>query len=501
MNAIIGLTHLLRRDAADGLQRERLAKIDGAAQHLLQVINDILDLSKIEAGRVTLETVEFSRDELLSRALEMVGQEAAQKRLELVLDVDGLPERMRGDPKHLAQALINLLSNAVKFTSSGWVRLRAGRLADDGDRLQVRFEVQDTGVGIAPERQGALFTSFEQADSSTTRRYGGTGLGLALTRHFARLMGGEAGVQSLPGVGSTFWFTAWLERAAQAREPAGRVALPGLRALLVDDLPEAREAIAAHLEQLGLEVDAQPGGREALARARAEAAAGRAFDVMLVDWQMPAPDGLETLRALREALGKRMPASILVSSFDRQAMRQQAADLAVDAMLSKPVSPSALHDALVAVLRRPAAAAVPPRAADDVELTLRGRHAGQRLLLAEDNAINREVAEELLRGVGLVVESAEDGAQALEMALASRFDLVLMDMQMPRLDGIAATRALRARGVGVPVIAMTANALGEDRDACLAAGMNDHVAKPVDARLLYRTLLRWLPVPGAPTGR
>jgi hypothetical protein len=264
--------------------------VDQAAQHLLQVINDILDLSKIEAGKMQLEHIEFSRDALLSGALAMVSEQARAKGLELVLDTDHLPRHMRGDPKHLAQALINLLANAVKFTDRGWVRLAGTLLAETGHRLQLKFEVSDTGVGIAPEQQGALFQAFEQADASTTRRYGGTGLGLALTRKIAGLMGGEAGMSSRPGEGSCFWFTAWVERcpaAAGAPADALLAEVRTRRALVVDDLPVSLSALSDTLSVLGLQVQALDDPQAALRLVQAEAAAGRGFDLLVLDWQMP----------------------------------------------------------------------------------------------------------------------------------------------------------------------------------------------------------------------
>jgi signal transduction histidine kinase/DNA-binding response OmpR family regulator/HPt (histidine-containing phosphotransfer) domain-containing protein len=499
MNAILGLSHLMARDSRDPLQRDRLHKIDVAARHLLQVINDILDLSKIEAGKVVLEEVDFALDELLSRVFEIVGGQAREKGLELVLDTDHLPARLRGDPTRLSQALLNLLGNAVKFTHSGWVRLGGEWLGEDARGVHVRFTVQDTGEGIATDRQALLFQPFEQADNSTTRRHGGTGLGLALTRHLAALMGGEVGLQSAPGAGSRFWFTVRLARASEAGDHAAPIALAGLRALLVDDLPEALAALADRLRLLGLHVDALRGGQDAVARVQAELAAGRAYDALLVDWRMPPPDGIETLRLLREVLGEGMPPTVLVTAFDEPLMWQQARGVHCDAVLVKPITASALHDTLVGVLRRTAGAGqITAPLPGHAEELLRKRHVGQRVLLAEDNAVNREVASELLRNAGLVVETVDNGLRAVELCSSRHYDLVLLDVQMPVMDGLAAARHIRAQlGRALPIVAMTANAFSEDRAACLEAGMNDHVGKPVDGETLYTVLLRWLPLPQA----
>ena len=498
MNAIVGLTHLVLSDTRDAFQQDRLRKIESAAKHLLGVLNDVLDLSKIESGKLVLEDIDFLRDDVVSKAFEMVSVLAAEKGVELVFDTVNVPDRMRGDPQRLGQALINLLANAVKFTEHGWVRLQLQVLAIERGRLLLRFEVRDTGIGISADRHSALFNAFEQADSSTTRRHGGTGLGLALTRHIAELMDGEVGVHSEPAVGSTFWFTAWVACADDPVQRRGATPMAGVRALLIDDLPEALSAIGDALNQLGLDVTRQTSGRHALAHARSELAGGRHFDVVLIDWRITPLDGIATLSELREALGADMPPCILITSFDAPLLEQQTVAAHIAAVLVKPVTPSLLHDALSKVLGHFDGEATKTSALPNSspEHELRQRHAGQRVLLVEDNRINQMVATELLLSVGLVVEVADNGIKAVRLALARDYDLVLMDVQMPEMDGLSATRAIRSRsGQRLPIIAMTANAFVEDRAASLAAGMNDHVSKPVDAKLLFATLLRWLPAP------
>ena len=497
MNAIIGLTHLLERDVQVPAQRDRLAKVSDAAHHLLGVINDVLDLSKIESGKLMLEETDFALDALLSRACALVADKAREKGLELVINTDDLPRVLHGDVTRISQALLNLLGNAVKFTERGSISVRGTLLVEDLGQLRVRFEVRDSGVGIAPERIGALFTAFEQADASTTRRFGGTGLGLAITRQLAELMGGEAGADSVPGVGSRFWFTARLRHAADEGGAAALPKLAGARVLLTDDLPEVREALVEMLRQLGLRTDCAASGEEAIAMALAAGRAGDPYRVHVLDWRMPGIDGVETVRRLSAAGMPAVARIVMISAYDGDDLRHSANAAGVDAVLVKPVSFSALNDALIEAKPLPAPAAVVPAAGHDVFAALKASRSGARVLLAEDNAVNQEVGVELLIAAGLLVDVASNGAEALAMVRDGSYDLVLMDMQMPVLDGLQATREIRARpgGHAVPVIAMTANAFGEDRDACIAAGMNDHVAKPVDPTRLYETLLRWLPIP------
>jgi len=504
MNAIIGLTHLMARDSRDPLQRDRLRKVDGAAHHLLQVINDILDLSKVEAGKWVLHPAPFERDALIRRAIDVVAPQAEAKGLELIVETDHLPARLVGDTKALAQCLINMLGNAVKFTERGWVRLRAERLGQDEAGVQVRFTVCDTGPGVAADQLPQLFEAFAQGDDSLTRRHGGTGLGLALTRHLARAMGGEAGAESEPGQGSRFWFTATLGPAPDEVPGDAPVPLPlqGRRVLVVDDLDTARHALQEQLEGLGLQVLACSSGTEALQLVELAVEAGRPFDVLVLDWQMPGLDGVATLAALRARLGQALAPALLVSAHDDDAMWQASAAAGFCAVLLKPVLPAALADALEEALRspQPVAAPVPVPQPGDAERQLRALRPPRTVLLAEDNPVNQEVAKALLEEAGLRVVIADDGTQAVQHALAGGVDLVLMDMQMPGMDGLAATRAIRTRlGPGLPIIAMTANAFDEDRQACTEAGMDDHLAKPVNPERLYQLLLQRLaPRAGVP---
>ena len=437
MNAIIGLTHLLQRDSRDGGSRERLNKVADAATHLLDIINNVLDLSKIEAGKLALEQVDFGLDEMLARTLALVAEPARAKGLALREETDGLPRRLHGDPVRLSQALLNLLSNAVKFTDHGSVTLRGEVMHADRQGLLVHFEVRDTGPGIDADQAARLFDAFEQADSSTTRRHGGTGLGLAITRHLAQLMGGQAGAQGQPGVGSRFWFTALLQHAQAPLPLAAPALLAGRRTLVVDDLPEARQALADLLLGMGLRVDTVPGGAQAVAAARSAQQAGDPYQLALLDWLMPDQDGLATAQALALQAGMAPEGMVLVSAWGDGKLRTQAQEAGLSAVLDKPVSASTLHDRLMqaclALDQRPAAQAGSPHAGAAARAPWQppAGLAGLRVLLAEDNAVNQEVAVELLRMAGMQVDVAEDGKQAVRMASDQRYDLVLMDVQMP----------------------------------------------------------------------
>ena len=496
MNAIIGLTHLLRRSVRDDEAQGRLAKVGDAAEHLLTIINDILDISKIEAGRLTLDETDFRLEDVVRKACALIADKAAQKGLEVVVDVADVPDMLRGDPTRLGQMLVNYLGNAVKFTDQGMVLLRARIDAEDETTVQLRFEIVDTGIGIEPEVLARLFKPFEQADASTTRRFGGTGLGLAITSHLARLMKGEVGAESVLGEGSRFWFTVRLARDTAAARAA--YLLPSLRGLVADDLRASLDALGAMLRALGARVALCASQAEAVALLRAADAGSEPFELVLLDAGLNGLDGsLAGCEAVLHGL-MQPPRCILLSVGDDSRAREKARARGEAGVLAKPVTLSSLHGSIVSALRRGGKAAPVLRLPDD-EATLARLHRGARVLLVEDSLINQEVAVSLLESAGLRVDLADNGAEAVEKACATDYDLILMDMQMPVMDGLEATQAIRRSGrTQVPIVAMTANAFGEDRQRCLDAGMNDHLPKPVDPAVLYSKLLQWLPDGQAP---
>ena len=495
MNAIIGMTHLLRRELDDARALDRVDKISAAANHLLNIINDILDLSKIEAGKLSLENSDFNVERVVENACALLQEKAEAKGLELVIELRGVPPMLHGDRLRLGQILLNFVGNAIKFTESGTITIRGWIAGASDSGILLHLAVADTGIGLSAEQKERLFNAFEQADASTTRRYGGTGLGLTINRRLVDLMGGRIGVDSEPGHGSTFWVEVPLGFSeAQLPEPASTVPTRGLRTLLIDDQSEARESLTEMLESQGMRVSALPDGNAALATLKAAEADGEPFDIVLCDWQMPGLDGITLGRRMTTAALARQPLRLLITAHGQDLEPDALAGTGYHEVIAKPLTPSRLHDAIQRLLSSKHATTA--RAAGSASAEQRLRAGGsRRILLADDNEINREVAGELLVNAGMSVDFAEDGRQAADLARRQRYDLILMDMQMPVLDGLQATRELRLQPgqATIPIIAMTANAFAEDRQACLDAGMNDHLAKPITPEVLYEALLRWLP--------
>ena len=504
MNAIIGMAHLALRTALDAKQHDYVSKIQRAGQHLLGVINDILDFSKIESGRMSVESVDFELEKVIGSVTDFIQEKAVAKGLELIVDVDPkLPNDLRGDSLRLGQILINFASNAVKFTEKGSVVVRVRQAEEDEQGLLLRFEVQDTGIGLTPEQIGKLFQSFSQADTSTTRKYGGTGLGLAISKKLVGMMGGEVGVSSVPGQGSTFFFTARLgrgERRSRRLEPAAD--LRGKRVLAVDDNPLALQTLSEMLRSMTFRVDEATSGADALALVQAADAEGDPFAIAFLDWRMPGMDGIDAARRMEAMPLKVKPRRVIVTAYGREEVFHEAEGAGLEAVLVKPVSPSLLFDTAIRALAgdapaMPEAAVVAaPEAASDL-----GRLRGARVLLVEDNELNQQVAMELLGSAGVEVDLASNGEKAVRQVQEKAYGLVLMDLQMPVMDGFEATRRIRALPgfERLPILAMTANAMAGDRERSLAAGMNDHVTKPIDPDALFDALLRWLPAgPPAP---
>ena len=499
MNAIVGMAYLALRTDLTERQRDYLDKIQRASQHLLGIINDILDISKIEAGKLVVEHIPFALDRVLDNVTGLIAEKTAAKGLELIVEVDdGVPNDLIGDPLRLGQVLINFANNAVKFTERGEVSIRVGLAAPIDDEVLLRLSVSDTGIGIAEDARSRLFRSFEQADSSTTRKYGGTGLGLVISKRLAELMGGEVGVESEPGVGSTFWFTARLGCGeVLARHFVPRAELLGRRMLVVDDNAHAREVLGEMLRRMSFTVCAVASGAAALDELSRADLSGDPYAVVFLDWQMPVRDGISTADDIRELGLAHRPQLVIVTAYGRDELLGSAERAGVRDVLMKPVTASLLFETVVRLLGE---AGPPPESqvrhaggpvlptADLAQI------AGARILLVEDNDLNQQVATEILIQAGLSVDVADNGLRALEMLGRADYDLVLMDMQMPVMDGLTAAREIRkqARLDSLPVVAMTANAMSGDRERCLAVGMQDHVAKPIDPAALWATLMNWI---------
>jgi two-component system sensor histidine kinase/response regulator len=503
MNAIIGLTHLALKTELSPKQRDYMSKVHNAGTSLLGIINDILDFSKIEAGKLDMEITDFSLDEVITSVSTVTAQKAHDKGLEFLVDVaEGVPTALRGDPLRLSQIITNLVNNSVKFTEQGEIRVKAELLERTGEKVKLRFSIQDTGMGMTKEQSARLFQPFMQADSSTTRKHGGTGLGLTICRRLVELMGGQIWLESEPGLGSTFLFTAWMGLGTpHDRSHIVPDGLRDLRVLVVDDNSAAREVMADALNGIAKKVDVVSSGAEAIA-AVSQCDAADPYGVVFMDWRMPGMDGAQAARLIKEnqQLGH-TPAVIMVTAFGRDEVREEAEKAQVDGFLVKPVTKSVLVDSLVTLFGQAGAGEVPEPAKTNDEHG--GKIAGARILLTEDNEINQQIAVELLEGAGAHVQVANNGREAVEKIALAPYDLVLMDLQMPVMDGYQATAKIRSdsRFDKVPIIAMTAHATVEERQRCLDAGMIDHIAKPIDPVTMFATIARhYRPVPGPKDG-
>ncbi len=490
MNAIIGLSHLALKTPLNPKQHDYISKVHNAGTSLLAVINDILDFSKIEAGRLEIETTGFKLDDVITSVTTLTAQKAHEKGLEFLAHAaPGIPEHLLGDPLRLGQVLTNFVNNAVKFTEHGEIRLDIVLLERTGEKVQLKFSVRDSGIGMTPEQSARLFQPFTQADMSTTRKHGGTGLGLTICRRLVELMGGRIWLDSEAGVGSTFHFTVWLG-VGDAKNLVIPERLTRLRILVADDNPAAREILQEPLNAVTPCVDVVASGREAIAAIKQHDALDP-YDIVFMDWRMPGMDGLQASRFIKvdETLSCK-PAIVLVTAFGCEEVREQAEGLHLDGFLVKPVTRSMIVDTLMNVFAAGGAAAV---AAVDGEEAWRLR--GARVLVAEDNEINQQIASELLESAGATVKVAANGREAVDCLLRepAGYDLVLMDLQMPVMDGHQATAKIRSdkRFATLPIIAMTAHATIEEKQKCLASGMNDHVAKPIDPGAFFETLSRF----------
>jgi CheY-like chemotaxis protein/HPt (histidine-containing phosphotransfer) domain-containing protein len=499
MNAILGMTYLALRAGPPPQQQEYLTKIGNAAQSLLGIMNDILDFSKIEAGKLELEHIAFSLEELLLRnLLDIVGQKAEEKGISLNFSVaQATPLFLIGDPLRLGQILINLVNNAIKFTNTGAILVNVATEEVTPDRARLEFSVSDTGIGMGPDQMANLFQSFNQGDTSFTRRYGGTGLGLAISKQLCELMGGTIWAESQVDKGSTFRFTASLGIAAHelsrvAREP--QIHPRTRHVLIVDDSESARNLLLSMVQANGFLARAVSSGEEALSALTRGSQVGHPFDLVLMDWRLPGIDGIEASRRIKQhPTLSPIPTILMISAFESEEVMSGLRDPRFDGFLVKPVTEALLMRTISSLwgeLGDGVASECQP-ATDRQASEL----AGRSVLVVEDNEINQDLASELLGDLGIRVAIAANGRAGVDQVVSEGFDLVLMDIQMPVMDGLTATRLIRSeeRFCGLPIIAMTAHAMRGDRERSLDAGMNDHLTKPINPDTLTATLLRWMP--------
>jgi signal transduction histidine kinase/DNA-binding LytR/AlgR family response regulator len=550
MNAVIGMAHLAMKTELSAKQYDYLKKIDISAKALLGIINDILDFSKIEAGKLTMESVDFQLEDTLDNISTLVGIKTQEKGLELLFNTDSsVPTALVGDSLRLGQILINLSNNAVKFTDSGEIVVFTELIKKDDTQVTLKFSVRDTGIGMTAEQAANLFQPFMQADASTTRKYGGTGLGLTISKRLAEMMGGEIWVESEPGRGSTFSFTANFglgkEKAKKRFKPSAD--LRGMKVLVVDDNATSRDIFQEMLESFSFEVTLAASGQEGLTELE-KASESRPFELVIMDWQMPVMDGIEASRRIKNHRGlSKIPAIVMVTAYGREEVMQQTKTVGLEGFLLKPVSVSILFDAIMQAFGETMPEVSRIAQGKKQEARILESIQGANVLLVEDNEINQQVAKEILEGAGLNVSLANNGREAVNAVTENNYDAVLMDVQMPVMDGYEATRRIRkweggmrksevgrrnAEGgmrrsdstsaismadvgglrnkigqdsnsnsefripnsefKGLPIIAMTAHAMAGDEQKSFAAGMNDHVTKPIDPDQLFATLQKWI---------
>ena len=502
MNAILGISHLISKTHLTHKQRDYVKKIQGSSQHLLGIINDILDLSKIESGKILIEQVDFKIEKVLNNLVNLISDKAKDKGLSLVFDIDdNLPEYLNGDPLRLGQILINYANNAVKFTEKGEIVITVNVLEETDNELFLHFSVRDTGIGLSSDAIEKLFQSFQQADSSTSRKYGGSGLGLSISKQLVTLMNGDVGVESELGKGSLFWFTARLKKAVKkTRNTLHANSLKGRRVLVVDDNEIARYELENMLSNIGLSVTQVSKGTTALKYIRMAEKVGEPYEIIFLDWYMPEMDGAETAKAIHALNLKSQPHLVMVTAHGREEVLKEMEAAGLEDIFIKPVNASLLFDSVMRLLSDSQDYHIETieETVDDYDLSSLINELkiiyGSSILVVEDNELNQEVALGLLSDEGFNVDIANDGKEAIYMINNKYYDIVLMDMQMPVMDGVSATIEIRKdpQFIHLPIVAMTANAMPQDKENCKNAGMNDYISKPIDPEELFRALLKWI---------
>lgn len=499
MNAILGMGYLIEKTDLSEKQKDYIDKIKQSGQHLLGIINDILDFSKIEAGKLNIESINFKLDEVLDNLTNCSSEKCLEKGLELVFDIaPDVPNELCGDPLRIGQILINYVNNAIKFTDSGEIVVKIRKEQELTNEFILKFEVHDTGIGLTNDQRSKLFQSFHQGDTSTTRKYGGTGLGLAISKNLADLMGGEVGVESVIGEGSNFWFTTRFTTPQQIEEsPISYKIMNNVRALVVDDNHQARLILSSMLKSMSVKVDETGSGKNAIEMILSNDQGNDPYDIIFIDMQMPHLNGIQTIERLNQRGLHKTPKYVMVTGYGREDVFFEAKRVGIEVVLVKPVNLWILYETTLRIL-----GTTPQNGANEIStavVSTQNKNQKEvfksKILLVEDNELNQQVAIEILEEGGFAVDVADNGQKAVAMVNADRYDLVLMDMQMPILDGLEATKQIRMtrQFKDLVIIAMTANAMAGDRERCIAAGMNDYLPKPIDPSELFKMMARWIP--------